>query len=68
MPGRHSRSGFSVTTVSTIESGAGSVADSARPILPNTRATSGNAFSSRSCIWSTRCASVIEMPGGAVGM
>ncbi len=37
MPGRHSLSGFSVTTVSTMLSGAGSVGVSACPILPKTR-------------------------------
>src|SRR5437868_3074434 len=39
---RHSERGFKVTTVSSIESGAGSVDVSARPALPATRATSGN--------------------------
>jgi len=34
--------------VSTIESGAGSVADSARPTFPNTLFTSGNAARMRS--------------------
>ena len=56
------------TTSSTIESGAGSVGDSERPIFPNTRSTSGKLRSSRSIIWRTRLASVIEMPGEPVGM
>jgi hypothetical protein len=41
MPGRQSTTGFNVMVVSTIESGAGSVAVSARPILPKTWCTSG---------------------------
>ena len=68
MPGRHFSRGASDTTVSTISSGAGSVGDSARPILPKTRVTSGNSYSSRSMRWSTSAACVIDMPGGAVGM
>ena len=43
MPGRHSERGFSITVVSIISTGAGSVAVSARPSLPKTRSTSGNA-------------------------
>ena len=43
MPGRHCSGGLSETTVSNIESGAGSVAVSAWPALPKTRSTSGNA-------------------------
>src|SRR4051794_10037779 len=39
---RHCERGFKVTTVSSMESGAGSVDVSARPALPATRATSGN--------------------------
>ena len=38
---RHALRGFSFTTVSTIDSGAGSVGDSARPTLPSTTSTSG---------------------------
>jgi hypothetical protein len=38
---RHSDLGLRVTTVSIIDSGAGSVEVSARPILPSTRSTSG---------------------------
>jgi hypothetical protein len=44
----HSLVGFSTTTVSTMEGGAGSVAVSARPTLPVTRATSGNDARTRS--------------------
>jgi hypothetical protein len=66
--GRHSASGLSSTVVSTIEKGAGSVGEPARPALPNTRSTSGKVRSTRSWIWRTRCASVTDMPGSAVGM
>ena len=38
---RHSLSGFNVITVSSIDSGAGSVAVSALPAFPSTRSTSG---------------------------
>ena len=40
--------GFSTTSVSSIESGAGSVAVDARPALPNTDSTSGKLFRIRS--------------------
>ena len=66
--GRHSESGFSWTTVSIIEKGAGSVEVSARPALPWTLTTSGNAFRIRSWTWSRREASVTLMPGSVVGM
>ncbi len=65
---RHSDLGFSVTTVSIMDSGAGSVEVSARPILPSTRSTSGNEAMIRSVICSSRPASVIEIPGMVVGM
>ena len=68
MPGRHSCSGFSVTTVSNMLSGAGSVGVSARPALPKTWSTSGNCLSIRSCVWIAARAWVIDMPGNAVGM
>jgi hypothetical protein len=55
-------------TVSSIESGAGSVAVSARPALPSTRSTSGNCLIPRSVACSNRCASPIEIPGIVVGM
>ena len=42
MPGRHCSGGLSFTTVSNIESGAGSVGVSACPALPKTDSTSGN--------------------------
>ena len=65
---RHASRGLSFNTVSTIESGAGSVAVSERPTLPNTRSTSGKARIIRSCTWSARFASSIEMLGNVVGM
>ncbi len=65
---RHSDFGFSVMTVSSMESGAGSVLVSARPALPSTRSTSGNCFITRSVTCSSFCASEIEIPGIVVGM
>ena len=69
-PGRvgHCSRGFSTTSVSNIESGAGSVAVEARPALPNTDATSGKLFRIRSVLWSRRDASAIEIPGRVEGM
>ena len=49
-------------------SGAGSVAVSARPILPNTVSTSGTVLISRSVVCSSWRASPMEMPGLVVGM
>ena len=66
--GRHSDLGFSVITVSSMESGAGSVDVSARPALPSTRSTSGNCLMMRSVTCSSRCASPMEMPGMVEGM
>ena len=65
---RHSVAGFRTTVVSIIENGAGSVEVSARPALPKTRSTSGKVIRILSCIWSSCCASVTEMPGSVVGM
>ena len=48
MPARHSDSGLRLITVSNISGGAGSVADSARPALPDTEATSGTCMISLS--------------------
>ena len=66
--GRHSEGGFRFTTVSTIESGAGSVDVSARPALPCTCTTSGNDMSTRSWACSHWLASATEIPGSVVGM
>ncbi len=65
---RHWDLGLRVITVSSIESGAGSVGVSARPAFPNTRSTSGNCRMMRSVTCSKRCASAIEMPGMVEGM
>ncbi len=65
---RHSDLGFRVMTVSSMESGAGSVEVSARPALPSTRSTSGKRRMMRSVTWSSFWASVMEMPGMVVGM
>jgi hypothetical protein len=51
---RHCDFGLSVITVSSIESGAGSVEVSARPAFPSTRSTSGNCLMMRSVICSRR--------------
>ena len=65
---RHSDFGFRMMTVSSIESGAGSVEVSARPAFPSTRSTSGNCFMMRSVTCNNRCASPMEMPGIVDGM
>ena len=64
----HKDGSFSVTTVSNIESGAGSVGESNRPALPKTRSTSGNRRSTWSCRCSTSLAVVSLIPGTLVGM
>ena len=68
MPGRHFDFGFSSTVVSIIVTGAGSVDVSARPSLPNTRSTSGSAFSFLSICWTIQPASRFGRPGSVVGM
>ena len=65
---RHSEGGLRFTTVSTMESGAGSVDVSARPALPCTCTTSGNDMSTRSWACSHWLASATEIPGSVVGM
>ncbi len=67
-PSRHSLRGLSVTTVSAMARGAGSVAVSARPILPNTVSTSGNSLRRRSISWRIFAASATDIPGNALGM
>jgi hypothetical protein len=59
---------FSRTTVSIIESGAGSVAVSARPILPCTLITSGKALISLSVCCRSCLLLVMLMEGSVVGM
>jgi hypothetical protein len=65
---RHSERGFRTITVSSMESGAGSVEVSARPALPSTRSTSGKRVSIRSVFCSRICAWLTEIPGIVVGM
>ena len=68
MPGRHWSRGLSMIVVSSISNGAGSVAVSARPALPNTRSTSGTDLIRRSvCCSSARTVSA-DTPGSVVGM
>ncbi len=68
MPGRHWSRGLSWIMVSIMVSGAGSVAVSARPILPNTRSTSGSCLIRRSVCCNSACALPMESPGSVVGM
>ena len=68
MPGRHCSLGLSFTVVSNISSGAGSVAVSARPALPNTRSTSGTVLIMRLLICSSSAARWADSPGKAEGM
>ncbi len=68
MPGRHWLCGLNWMVVSNISSGAGSVAVSARPALPNTVSTSGTVLISRSVCWSSSEALATERPGRADGM
>ena len=65
---RHSARGFRTITVSSIDSGAGSVGVSARPAFPSTRSTSGNRLMMRSVAWSRCCAFAIDIPGAVDGM
>ena len=68
MPGRHSLSGLKVIVVSIMVSGAGSVAVSARPILPNTVSTSGTDLISLSVCCNSSRALPMDRPGRVVGM
>ena len=68
IPGRHWSRGLNWITVSNISSGAGSVAVSARPALPNTRTTSGTDLIIRSVCCSSSAALAADSPGSAVGM
>ena len=65
---QRSGSVWSCTTVSIIERGAGSVAVSARPILPCTLATSGKRLMSLSVCCSSSFDLVTLMAGSVVGM
>ena len=68
MPARHWSRGLNWMVVSNISSGAGSVAVSARPALPKTRATSGTVLMSRSVCCSNSAALAADKPGSAEGM
>ena len=68
IPDRHSPRGLSAIVVSIIDSGAGSVAESARPTFPNTCRTSGKVRMTRSVCYRISRASVIDTPGSVVGM
>ena len=68
MPGRHWSRGLKRIVVSIISSGAGSVAVSARPTLPNTRSTSGTDLIIRSVSCRSSAALAADNPGKAVGM
>ena len=68
MPSRHCSGGLSMTVVSNIDNGAGSVAVSARPTLPKTWCTSGNVLMILSVCCKISRALVIESPGKVVGM
>ena len=68
IPGRHWLTGLSMMVVSIISTGAGSVADSERPSLPATEATSGVVLMTLSCHAMMRCTSVSEVAGSSTGM
>ena len=68
MPGRQASSGLSLMVVSSMLSGAGSVAVSARPTLPKTCSTSGKVRRIRSVCCRISRALVIDMLGKVVGM
>ena len=68
IPARHSDFGLNWMVVSTISIGAGSVAVSARPILPETLFTSGTWRIRRSVCCRISAALPAERPGSAVGM
>ena len=67
-PDRHCSRGFKVTVVLTIPIGVLSVDVVPRPTVPNTVSTSGNVRSTLSWTCRMRVASVIERPGGEVGI
>ena len=68
MPGRQASAGLRRIVVSIMLSGAGSVAVSARPTLPNTCSTSGKVRRIRSVCWRISRALVIDTPGSVAGM
>ena len=69
MPGRHCSRGLSTSVVLTMPIGELSVGVVPRPTVPKTRSTSGkSAEQPGPAPAAAACASVIDMPGGAVGM
>ena len=68
IPDRHCSRGFKVTVVFTMPIGVLSVEVVPRPTVPNTLSTSGNFLSTLSWTCSSLVASVIDRPGGDVGM
>src|SRR6185369_12525816 len=68
VPAGHWSLGLKITVVSAMFVGAGSVAVSARPILPTTISTAGSAAMMRSCWRITWVAVVKEMRGSVIGM
>ena len=68
IPGRHSFSGFRLMTVSIISSGAGSVAERARPAFPKTDSTSGTCLMILSCAARICWAVCTDAPGSVIGM
>ncbi|MBA7704041.1 hypothetical protein ES703_112839 [subsurface metagenome] len=68
IPFRHIFFGFSLTIVSIIPTGAGSVADSALPNFPTTCSTSGNDFKTTSCFFMMSITVVREAPGRRTGI
>ena len=68
MPDRHCESGFRLTMVSVMLTGAGSVEVSAREILATTPATSGTARIAAFCFFVMSIACGNEMAGSVIGM
>ena len=68
MPGRHTASGFKLTIVSVMLTGAGSVEVSARAILATTDATSGNCWMAAFCFFVISIAWASEIEGSVTGM
>ena len=68
IPSRQTASGLSITYVSIMAAGAGSSADSARPILPSTFSTSGMSRMSVSCVCRISIACEKLAAGKSVGM
>src|SRR3989441_1365717 len=68
IPDRHADSGLRLTTVSTMDIGAQSVAVFARPALPQTDTTSGNVMRMLSSTCNRRRCVVSDRAGRVLGM